>query len=82
MTYIICFVFTWIAACKLLYAADNMCTNMVLGFRNPNSQSQKHRRKGKAVGGTEFMQFLAALAILHEDDFEEEDEFILFSKSS
>ena len=42
------------------------------------------RRKGKGrrfcffFGGGEFIQFLAALAILPEDNFEEYDEFILF----
>ena len=34
-----------------------------------------------AVWGTEFIKFLAALAILHQDDFEEYDEFIRFFKS-
>ena len=33
-----------------------------------------------AVWGTEFTQFLAALAVLHQN--EEKDEFILFFKSS
>ena len=31
-----------------------------------------------AVCGTQFIQFLATLDILHEDDFDELDEFILF----
>ena len=31
-----------------------------------------------AVGGTEFIQFLAALAILHQEGFEQQEEFILF----
>ena len=46
-----------------------------------------HRRRIKteekvkdvaAVWGAEFIQFLAALAIFHKDEFEEKDEFILF----
>ena len=46
-----------------------------------------HRRRIKteekvkdvaAVWGAEFIQYLAALAILHKDEFEEKDEFILF----
>ena len=50
-----------------------------------------HRRRiyteGKAkviaaIWVTEFIQFLVALAILHKDDFEEQDKFILFLKSS
>ena len=35
-----------------------------------------------AVLGTEFIQFLAVLSILHQEDFKENDEFILFFKSS
>ena len=35
-----------------------------------------------AVWGTTFIQLLAALAILHKDDFESKDKFILFFKSS
>ena len=31
-----------------------------------------------AVWGTEFIQFLSALAILHHGQFEEYEEFILF----
>ena len=34
-----------------------------------------------AVWGTEFIQFLAALAILHYNYFEEQEKFILFYKS-
>ena len=50
-----------------------------------------HRRRIKieakayfvsSVWGTECIQFLAVLAILYQDDFEELDEFILFFKSS
>ena len=37
-----------------------------------------HRRRIKTERGGEFIQFLAALAILPEDNFEEYDEFILF----
>ena len=51
---------------------------------------ESHRRRMKteekakfaAVWGTEFIQFLVALAILHQDNFEEYDEFILFFKST
>ena len=43
------------------------------------------KQKAKVVDagwGTEFIQFLAALAVLHWADFEKYDEFILFFKSS
>ena len=51
----------------------------------------RHRRRIKtgekakvvaAVGGTEFIKFLAVLAILSKDDFEELYEFLVFFKSS
>ena len=49
------------------------------------TKTDKDRSKGKGRRfylGTEFIQFLGAPAILHQDDFEEWDKFILFSKSS
>ena len=50
-----------------------------------SQKKDKYRQKGKChryVWGTEFIQFLAAPAILQKDDFEEYDEIILFFKSS
>ena len=45
----------------------------------------KTEEKAKVVAsvwGKEFIQLLAALAVLQKDNFEEKDEFILFLKSS
>ena len=44
-------------------------------------KKDKDRKKAKvvaAIWGKKCIQFLATLAILHQDDFEEQDELILF----
>ena len=59
--------------------------------RSKEGEGLTHRRRIKteatakvvaSVWGTECIQFLAALAILYQDDFGNQDEFILFFKSS
>ena len=53
------------------------------GFNPPNNTRRiKTEEKAKvvaAVWGREFIQFITALAILHQNDFKEKDEFFLFS---